>query len=55
MRIVITAMLSLVLLGALSAKAGGAPVFRSVIRVSFWSSLAMAASGLTGSLFSHFT
>ncbi|MDT0178514.1 VIT family protein [Enterobacter sp. BRE11] len=55
MRIVMTAMLSLVLLGALSAKAGGAPVFRSVIRVSFWSSLAMAASGLTGSLFSHFT
>lgn len=52
--IVIIAMLSLAVLGALAAKAGGAPVGRSVMRVSFWSSLAMAASGLTGSLFSHF-
>lgn len=49
--IVITALLSLALLGALAAQAGGAPVLRSVIRVSFWSSMAMAASGLTGSLF----
>lgn len=52
--IVITAILSLMVLGALAARVGGAPVVRSVTRVSFWSSLAMVASGMTGSLFNHF-
>ncbi|HAU5566457.1 TPA: VIT family protein [Serratia fonticola] len=51
--IVISALLSLTLLGALAARTGGAPVLRSVCRVSFWSSLAMIASGLTGTLFGH--
>ncbi|WP_371240670.1 VIT family protein [Pantoea sp. KPR_PJ] len=51
--IVIAALLALVILGAVAARAGGAPVMRSMIRVSFWSSLAMALSGLTGTLFGH--
>lgn len=52
--IVIAALLALMILGAVAARAGGAPVIRSVIRVSFWSSLAMALSGVTGALFGHF-
>lgn len=52
--IVIVALLALMILGAVAARAGGAPVIRSVIRVSFWSSLAMALSGVTGALFGHF-
>ncbi len=52
--IVLSTLLALIVLGIVSARAGGAPVFRSVVRVSFWSSLAMAASGLTGTLFGHF-
>ncbi|MDF2041194.1 MULTISPECIES: VIT family protein [unclassified Pantoea] len=51
---VIAALLALMILGAVAARAGGAPVIRSVIRVSFWSSLAMALSGVTGALFGHF-
>lgn len=52
--IVIAALLALIILGAVAARAGGAPVLRSVVRVSFWSSLAMALSGVTGALFGHF-
>lgn len=52
--IVIAALLALMILGAVAARAGGAPVIRSVIRVSFWSSLAMALSGVTGAMFGHF-
>ena len=52
--IVISALLALMILGAVAARAGGAPVIRSIIRVSFWSSLAMALSGVTGALFGHF-
>src|SRR5690606_39886048 len=39
-----SALLGLALLGALGAKAGGAPVNRSVARVVFWGALAMARS-----------
>lgn len=52
--IVISAILALIALGAVAARAGGAPVMRSIIRVSFWSTLAMALSGVTGALFGHF-
>ncbi|NIG16153.1 VIT family protein [Pantoea sp. Cy-640] len=52
--IVISALLALIALGAVAARAGGAPVMRSIIRVSFWSTLAMALSGVTGALFGHF-
>lgn len=41
----------LMLLGAIGAAAGGAPVARGVVRVAFWGVLAMAATWLIGSLF----
>jgi len=41
----------LALLGALGAWAGGAPLLRPVIRVTFWGAMAMAATMAIGSLF----
>ncbi len=41
----------LALLGLLSARAGGAPVLRSVVRVTFWGALAMALTAAVGALF----
>ncbi|MEL7117435.1 MAG: VIT1/CCC1 transporter family protein, partial [Pseudomonadota bacterium] len=41
---------SLALLGALSARTGGAPVGRAVARVTLWGALAMAATALIGAL-----
>ncbi len=38
-------------LGAISAKAGGAPVLRATLRVCFWGVLAMALTALIGRLF----
>ena len=38
-------------LGALAAQAGGAPVPRATLRVSFWGALAMAITAGVGSLF----
>lgn len=46
-----SALLGLALLGALGAKAGGAPVSRSVARVVFWGALAMAITAGVGHLF----
>src|SRR3546814_7402151 len=48
--VVAVSLLCLVLLGALGAKAGGAPVMRSIIRVTFWGALAMALTAGVGSL-----
>lgn len=42
---------ALALLGALAARAGGASIPRGVLRVTLWSALAMAATGLIGRLF----
>jgi vacuolar iron transporter family protein len=39
------------LLGLLSARAGGAPVLVSVMRVTFWGALAMALTAAVGALF----
>lgn len=44
-------LLCLALLGVLAAGAGGAPVAKSVLRVTFWGALAMALSTAIGSLF----
>jgi VIT1/CCC1 family predicted Fe2+/Mn2+ transporter len=44
-------LLSLALLGMLSAKAGGANVITAVGRVTFWGALAMAATAVIGKLF----
>lgn len=41
----------LALLGLLAARAGGAPVLASVLRVSFWGSLAMGLTTAVGALF----
>ncbi|TXH98065.1 MAG: VIT family protein [Pseudorhodobacter sp.] len=47
----VAALLFLILLGAVGAKAGGAPVGKGVLRVTFWGVLAMAATYVIGSLF----
>ena len=41
----------LALLGALAARAGGAPVWKSIARVTFWGALAMALTAAVGALF----
>lgn len=38
-------------LGAVGAKAGGAPVARAVVRVVFWGAVAMAVTAMVGKLF----
>ena len=47
----VAALAFLMLLGAVGARAGGAPVGKGVIRVAFWGVLAMAATYAIGSLF----
>ncbi len=52
--IVLVALLSLVflaVLGALAARAGGAPILRASVRVTFWGALAMAITAAVGRLF----
>lgn len=52
--IVLVALLSLIflaMLGAISARAGGAPIVRASLRVTFWSALAMAITAVVGHLF----
>ena len=46
-----SSILSLALLGALSAKAGGAPMGVAATRVTFWGGLAMALTAGVGALF----
>jgi VIT1/CCC1 family predicted Fe2+/Mn2+ transporter len=50
----ISALLFLALLGALAARAGGAPILRSTIRVTFWGAAAMAVTAGIGALFGTF-
>ena len=45
-----SSMIFLAILGALSASAGGAPVLRSIVRVTFWGALAMALTAGVGAL-----
>lgn len=45
-----SSMIFLVGLGALSAYAGGAPMLRSIVRVTFWGALAMALTAGVGML-----
>lgn len=47
----ITSLGFLALLGGVSARAGGAPVGKAVVRVTFWGALAMAATAGIGALF----
>jgi VIT1/CCC1 family predicted Fe2+/Mn2+ transporter len=46
-----TWLLRVVLLGATAASAGGAPVARGALRVTFWGALAMGLTAAVGSLF----
>ncbi|MBK5256840.1 MAG: VIT family protein [Vicinamibacteria bacterium] len=46
-----TSLLFLGALGALAARAGGAPVGKAAVRVVFWGALAMAVTALVGKLF----
>ncbi len=46
-----SSLLFLALLGLIAARAGGAPVFPSVLRVSFWGALAMGLTAAVGALF----
>jgi VIT1/CCC1 family predicted Fe2+/Mn2+ transporter len=41
----------LMILGATSAKVGGAKISKAIIRITVWSTLAMGLSGLVGYLF----
>ncbi|KAB7896649.1 VIT family protein [Rouxiella sp. S1S-2] len=50
--IAIAALFSLAVLGGVAAKAGGAPLLPAVVRVTFWSALAMGLSSAVGAIFS---
>ncbi len=47
----LASLLCLAALGAVSARAGGAPLARAILRVCFWGALAMAITALVGRLF----
>lgn len=46
-----SALILLIVLGAVAARVGGAAMGRGAVRVAFWGALAMAASALVGRLF----
>jgi len=46
-----TSLLGLILLGILSARAGGAPIGKAVARIVFWGASAMAVTALVGRIF----
>jgi VIT1/CCC1 family predicted Fe2+/Mn2+ transporter len=48
---VAASLFALALLGFLGARAGGAPIAKSIIRVVFWGALAMAVTAGVGKLF----
>lgn len=49
--VVVTSILCLGLLGGLGAHAGGAPVVKAALRVTFWGALAMALTAGVGAMF----
>lgn len=49
--VTVTSLVFLAVLGVLAAWAGGAPILKSTIRVTFWGALAMGLTALVGSLF----
>ena len=49
--VAIAALVALVVLGVVGARAGGADPWRGALRVTFWGALAMAATGAIGTLF----
>ncbi len=49
--VVAVSLAALALLGAVGARAGGAPLPRAILRVTFWGAAAMAATAFAGRLF----
>ena len=49
--VTVLSLVFLSVLGAVGAKAGGAPILRSVMRVTFWGAVAMAITALVGMWF----
>ena len=49
--VALASLVFLALLGAVGARAGGAPVLRAMLRVTFWGALAMAATAAIGAAF----
>lgn len=49
--VTVLSLIFLAALGAVGAQAGGAPVLRAVIRVTFWGAVAMAVTAAVGHLF----
>lgn len=49
--VTLTSLVFLALLGVLAARAGGAPVGKSALRVTFWGALAMGLTAAVGALF----
>jgi VIT1/CCC1 family predicted Fe2+/Mn2+ transporter len=45
------ALLFLIILGALAAKAGGSSVSRAILRITFWGTVAMGLTAFVGYLF----
>lgn len=46
-----SAILSLIILGIVAAKAGGSNIRKAIVRITFWGTLAMGVSALVGHLF----
>ncbi len=53
--IALSALISLAILGGIAARAGGAPIGPGIIRITFWSALAMGVSSGVGALFGSIT
>jgi vacuolar iron transporter family protein len=49
--VTVLSLIFLAFLGAVGARAGGAPVVRGVLRVTFWGAVAMAVTAVVGKLF----
>lgn len=49
--VTVLSLIFLAVLGAIGAKAGGAPMARAVVRVTFWGTVAMVVTALVGTLF----
>lgn len=49
--VTVLSLLFLAVLGAVGAQAGGAPVLRGVLRVTFWGAVAMAVTAIVGKIF----
>ena len=46
-----TSLIFLALLGVLAAWAGGSPIIKATLRITFWGAMAMGITALVGSLF----